>query len=151
MDDYLIYFVLTVIGGGIGGFIGHQLAWSLFRKQAIFQTGLQYTIKRRDALCDAIALAHDINRGFTFGWKCLGEEDPDTAKRLDDWIAQLNSAASLFLGDDQAEKGLFGLRNLIGIDPGNWQKSNVDPFAAYSKDKKTLEQVLERIDSQLTG
>ena len=74
MDDPLIDFVISVTGGGIGGLIAHQLAWRLFRKQSIFQIGLQDTIKRRDALRDALALSYEVNKGLAYGWKRLGEE-----------------------------------------------------------------------------
>lgn len=149
MDNLLLDLVITIIGGGIGGFIAHQLGWRLFRKQTIYQTEIQDYLKRRDALRDALALSHEVSRSLNFGWQRLGEEDADTANRLEEMRVQLNSAASLFLDDDLAQKGLFGLRNLIGIDVAKWQKSKVDPFVGLSEDQKNLEQALAEINKRL--
>ena len=150
MDDPLFTFGLTVIAGIVGGLVAHLLAWRLFRMQTIFQTGLHDTIKRRDAFRDALALSHEINRGLAYGWKRLSEEDEDTAKRLEDWRAQLNSAASLFASDDDATKGLFGLRNMIGIDQARFQKSGIDPSLDFRDVKERLGEALARIENQLS-
>ncbi len=149
MNDLLVDFLLTIVAGAIGGFTAHQLALRLFRKQSAFQSKIQDTLKRRDALRDALALSHDAGRGLSFGWKRLGEDDSTTASRLEEMRAQLNLAASLFLDNDKAKKGLFGLRNLIGIDPARWQESGVDPFLALRESQDSLEKALEDIDELL--
>ena len=149
MDNLLRDFVLTIVGGGIGGFIAHQLAWRLFRKQTVYQIGIEDILKRRDALRDALTLSHDVSRALNFGWKRLGEEDSDTALRIEEMRVQLNSAASLYKDGDQAQKGLFGLRNLIGIDVATWQKSGIDPHSSLSEDQKIIEQALSEINGSL--
>lgn len=146
MNNLLADIALAIIGGVVGGLIANELAWRLFRKQATFQTQIQDIIQKRDALRDALALSYEIGAGLNVSWERLGEDDSDAANRLEAWRAQLNSAATLFPDSDQAQKGLFGLRNLIGISPARWQESGVDPFSALYDDQEILKQALAEIN-----
>jgi len=154
MDDLLIDFILTVIGGGIGGLLVHLSAWRLFKKQSKFEVRLQDTIKKRNLVRHILATSEDAI-AFKIAVTLLIRPDPTNRRK--DLRDYLKSAKPLFQGNDQVTGALNGLEDLLQRDElgilyfrEEGKNGFSEEFLKFGRMRKVLWGTLEALEKDLS-
>lgn len=150
MDTLIYQTFLAILAGAAGGWVSHNLAFRLFRKQSKFDVGLKDLLKKRDALRDSLTISRRISRGLTIGWYQDGETDADRSWFMGEWKADLESYASLFPKGSDAQRALNILISYVGTDPAAEAKSGINSSKEVFDARAILETELDRLDKELS-
>lgn len=142
LEALLTIFVVPLILGGIGAYIGFRLALRRFKDERLFAIGIEGKLERTEALRRVLAILPTVKRALVRGtWKESSvQTDEDVVRHIDEMRQLVNESRTLFTFDEEPRMGMNALAALIGVDATFYQP----PHSALR-----LPEILERAEERL--